>query len=131
MERSAIEEKSKLSADETSGNPDEGSIDEPRLFESLAAFMSTRKGRSTCQYGETYVIRRYRKSIPNLQVQTVTTIASSTTTTHLLPAILSAVVSGVKAASSSGVMKFDPPLKKTSLSATIRRVYQTIQLIVR
>ncbi len=68
----------------------------------------------------------YKCSMHAFILQIAINIECSETTTHLLPDILSLMIAGVNAASSSAVMKFDPPPEATLLNATQRIVYHTI-----
>lgn len=70
-------------------------------------------------------------SIHNFKLQMVSIIACSDTMTHLLPTILSFVVSGVRAAFSSGAMKLDPPPKIILLTEITSKVYHAAALIIK
>ena len=67
----------------------------------------------------------------SFRLHIVSIIACSDTMTHLLPAILSFVVSGVRLASTSGVMKFEPPPKIILLMETTSMVYHTAAFVIR
>lgn len=67
----------------------------------------------------------------SFKLHIVSIIACSDTMTHLLPEILSLVVSGVRLASTSGVMKFEPPPEIILLTEMTSMVYHTAALIIR
>jgi hypothetical protein len=70
-------------------------------------------------------------SMQSLRLQIVIIMACSEIKTHLLPSILSLMDVGVKLASSSAVMKFEPPLAIILLIETARSVYQNRALAIR
>lgn len=72
----------------------------------------------------------YKISMQTLVLQIVRIIECSDTNTHLLPATLSAIVSGVSAAISSGDNKFEPPPDMMRLKATHKIVYQIMPLAI-
>lgn len=59
-------------------------------------------------------------------LHTVRSIACSVTNTHLLPKTLSRVVSGVRAAISSSVIKLEPAPSRIWLKATHNKVYHNV-----
>ena len=63
-------------------------------------------------------------------LQIVRIMECSDTNTHLLPAVLSAMVSGVNAAISSADNKFEPPPDAMRLKATHRIVYHMTPLAI-
>lgn len=70
-------------------------------------------------------------SMHNFKLHRVMTMACSETNTHLLPLIRFRIDSGVKAAFSSAVIKFEPPPKMTLLMEMTRMVYHTAAFNIR
>lgn len=67
-------------------------------------------------------------NMQSFRLQMVMIMPCSDTNTHLLPSILSLTVCGVKLASSSGAMKFEPPPAIILLMETASSVYQNVAL---
>src|SRR5690349_11189840 len=80
--------------------------------------------------GGTNVIPAYRTSTQIFVLRIARSMECSDTKTHLLPAVLLALISGVNAAISSSSIKFEPLPNLIWLKATHKMVYHMTQFTI-